>query len=307
MAEGKKGFLLYADYKSTFDLLTDEQAGKLIKHLLEYVNDKNPEFENDELLLRIAFEPIKLQLKRDLKDWEEARRKRSEAGHLGGIKSAESRRLKQSEANEAQLEKLKQGQASPSKTKRTQANQAVNVNVNVNDTVTDIEKNIISVSANAETRDEANQAIVGVKKNSLPKKKVPPKKKGKNPDSEPYWALIRKKWVWFNKTHLKFSVEPIPDRDYSHMHRIIEKLKARAVDQNIEWTESNALTRWEKFLSIAYTKDDWLHDNFLLGNLESKMQKVFNLIDNPNGQHTKTARQRSTTSSVGKTIEFDRP
>lgn len=151
-----------------------------------------------------------------------------------------------------------------------------------------------------------NELIVGVKKNAEPKKKVPRKKKGKNPDSEPYWKEIRAKWVWFNKTHVRFNVEPIPDRDYSHIHRIIEKLRARAVAQAVEWTQSNALVRWEKFLTVAYTKDDWLHNNFLAGNLESKMQKVFNLIDNPNGQH-KTGRQGQTASSVGKTIEFDRP
>lgn len=146
-----------------------------------------------------------------------------------------------------------------------------------------------------------------IKKNSEPKKKVPPKKKGKNPDAEPYWGLIRKKWIWFNKTHLKFNVEPIPDRDYSHIHRIIEKLRERATGQAVLWTEENALKRWEKFLTVAYTEDDWLHNNFLAGNLESKMQKIFNLIDNPNGQHQKTGRQGSAASSVGKTITFDRP
>lgn len=122
MAEGKKSFVLYADYKHTFDLLTDEQAGKLIKHLLRYVNDENPEM--DDILLKVAFEPIKRQLKRDLVDWEESRSRRSEAGHLGGIKSAESRKKKQKQANEAMLEKSKQ-------TKQGQANQAVNVNGNV--------------------------------------------------------------------------------------------------------------------------------------------------------------------------------
>ena len=142
---------------------------------------------------------------------------------------------------------------------------------------------------------------IGIKKNQEPKKKVAPKKKGRNPDSEPYWKEIRARWIWFNKTHLIFDPQPIPERDYSHMHRIIEKLRERAVGQAVEWTEQNALDRWEKFLTAAYTKDEWLAKNFLLGNLETKMQKIFNLIDNPNGQ------QKSTAKSVGKTIEFDRP
>ena len=65
------------------------------------------------------------------------------------------------------------------------------------------------------------------------------------------------------------------------MHRIIENLRARAVAQAVEWTEENALSRWEKFLTVAFTKDDWLGKHFLLGNLESKMQQVFKLIDSP--------------------------
>lgn len=293
MAEGKKSFVLYTDIKHTVDHLTIDQAGKLFKHLLAYVNDENPEFEKEDLLLRVAFEPIKRQLKRDLKDWEETRQKRSNAGHLGGVKSAESRKTKQNEANEANASRLKQ----------SQANEAVNVTVNVNDTVNENVTN---------KEDKSSLPTGGIKKhfpdigNKKTKKKVPPKKKGKNPDSEPYWKAIRFKWIWFNKTHLRFNVEPIPTRDYSHMHRIIEKLRERAVGQAIEWTEKNALERWENFLTIAYTKDDWLHKHFLLGNLEGKMQQVFNLIENPNGQSRQKS-SGSTTGSVGKTIEFDRP
>lgn len=97
MAEGKKSFVLYCDMKHTVELLDDTLAGKLFKHLLRYVNDEDP--ETDDILVKIAFEPMKQQLKRDLKDWEITRAKRSEAGHLGGIKSGESRKNKANEAN----------------------------------------------------------------------------------------------------------------------------------------------------------------------------------------------------------------
>lgn len=125
MADGKKSFVLYCDMKHTVDLLDDALAGKLLKHLLRYVNDEDPEI--DDLLLKIAFEPIKRQLKRDLGHWEETRVKRVESGHLGGIKSGQSRRKKQNQANEA----------SALNPKQTEANEAVNVNgtVTVNDNV----------------------------------------------------------------------------------------------------------------------------------------------------------------------------
>jgi len=288
MADGKKSFVLYCDLLHTVELLEDLTAGKLMKHLLRYVNDLNP--ETDDMMVKVVFEHIKRQLKRDLKDWEDTRVKRSNSGHLGGIKSGESRKKKQIKANEANALKSKQ----------IEANEAVNVTVNVNDTV-----NSNTIPNSDELVGSENKNGIGVIKQEKEKKKVAPKKKGGNLDSEPYWHDIRKKWVMFNKTYLKFNVEPIPKRDYSHMHRIIEKLRERAVGQSVVWNQENALTRWEKFLTIAYTKHDWLPKNFELGNLESKMQTIFNLIDNPNGQHKSTIAKPANT--VGKTIEFDKP
>lgn len=88
MAKGKKSFILYTDLIYTVQALTDVEAGQLFKHLLAYVNDQNPE-TTDKVLI-VAFEPIKQQLKRDLKDWEEIREKR----RLAGIASAEAKQHK---------------------------------------------------------------------------------------------------------------------------------------------------------------------------------------------------------------------
>ena len=81
MAENKKSFVLYTDQKELFNKLPDEVAGKLIKMIYSYVSDENPNTED--ILLQIAFEPIKAQLKRDLKDWEQKKTARSEAGKKG--------------------------------------------------------------------------------------------------------------------------------------------------------------------------------------------------------------------------------
>lgn len=79
--QGKKSFILYCDFISVFEHLSDKEAGLLIKHIFNYVNDKDPQLDNR--TLKIAFEPIKQQLKRDLKDWESERESRSEAGKRG--------------------------------------------------------------------------------------------------------------------------------------------------------------------------------------------------------------------------------
>ena len=81
MANGKKGFVLYADQKELFEQLPNEKAGELIKHIFRYVNDEQP--ETDDLVIRLAFTPIKQQLKRDLEKWNTTRKVRSEAGKAG--------------------------------------------------------------------------------------------------------------------------------------------------------------------------------------------------------------------------------
>jgi hypothetical protein len=84
MAKDKKSFILYVDQKDLWNKLPDEIAGKLIKHIYSYVSDEHP--TSDDLMIEIAFEPIKQQLKRDLKLFEDKRVKRSEAGIAGANK-----------------------------------------------------------------------------------------------------------------------------------------------------------------------------------------------------------------------------
>ena len=119
--QGKKSFVLYTDQREVFDELSDEDAGKLIKHIFAYVNDEDPITEDK--LLKVAFLPIKTQLKRDLKIWDEKKSQRAEAGKKGGL--AKSSNAKQSLANF-------------SNATNDVANLPVNVNVNGN--VNDINK-----------------------------------------------------------------------------------------------------------------------------------------------------------------------
>lgn len=81
MAENKKKIIVYSDWFTTFDELSNEEAGKLIKHFFMYVNDKNPKSDR---LTELLFLPIKATLKRDLEAWEAMRSKRIVAGAKGG-------------------------------------------------------------------------------------------------------------------------------------------------------------------------------------------------------------------------------
>ena len=82
MANNKKSFLLYCDLIHTVNQLPDDKAGLLLKHILSYVNDENP--QTDDIIIKIAFEPLKQQLKRDLIKFEAVCDRNKTNGALGG-------------------------------------------------------------------------------------------------------------------------------------------------------------------------------------------------------------------------------
>ena len=134
MAENKKSFVAYADWKSTFDELPDEYAGKLIKHIFAYVNDENP--KSNDIIINAVFANIKNSLKRDLVKWQETKIGRSKAG----IASAEARKL--AKINEQNL-------TNPTNVDFVQQN-STNSTVSVNDSV--------SVSVNDSVKENINTA-----------------------------------------------------------------------------------------------------------------------------------------------------
>jgi len=132
MAEDKKGFILYADQKDLFTQLPNDKAGELIKHIFAYVNDEHP--ETDDLIINIAFTPIKKQFKRDLEKWEQTREGRSKAGKA----SAEARRIKKEQelTNSTNVKSVEQNPTNPT------VNDNDNDNDNVKDNVINKQKEI---------------------------------------------------------------------------------------------------------------------------------------------------------------------
>lgn len=89
MAKDKTSFILYSDLISVVKklVLKDREektnhAGELFLHILEYVNDNEPIPVS--FIVDMAFEPIKLTLKRDLKKYEVYIEKQRENGAKGG-------------------------------------------------------------------------------------------------------------------------------------------------------------------------------------------------------------------------------
>lgn len=94
MAQDKKSFLFYVNWKKIFEPLPNELRGELLMHILRYVNDENPTTDN--FIIESLFSSIQDTLKRDLKKWDAQREQRNEASKKGveaRKKNAELRRL----------------------------------------------------------------------------------------------------------------------------------------------------------------------------------------------------------------------
>ncbi len=79
----KKSFVMYHDNRKQFEMLTDEQAGKIIKALMAYSeNGTIPDFGDQTLQIMFSF--MQAQIQRDAEKYEEMCQKRSENGKKGG-------------------------------------------------------------------------------------------------------------------------------------------------------------------------------------------------------------------------------
>lgn len=157
MAEDKKGFLLYADMIHVVKklVLKDREngtnyAGELFLHVLEYVNDLNP--IPIDFIVEMAFEPIKQQLKRDLKKYEVRAERSRNNGQKGG------RPKKPSETQKTQRVILE-----PRKPDKD------NVTVNDNDTVNVKEISLKEKQKSIEERKQSFLLSMQDFKNSFPR------------------------------------------------------------------------------------------------------------------------------------------
>ena len=78
----KNSFLIYLDYEEQFNLLTDEQIGKLMRAIIKY--EKTQEEPQLDGMLKMAFSFIKTQLDRDREKYKKKCEKNKENGAKGG-------------------------------------------------------------------------------------------------------------------------------------------------------------------------------------------------------------------------------
>lgn len=140
MAENKKSIIVYADWIELFESLTDDEAGKLIKHFFRYVNDQNP--TPPDRITELSFIPIKQSLKRDLDKWEGRLSERSLNGRKGNLKRHYTDIYEEFESGNITLEQAEE-LAKHRKTSHSEENSRIAIknianvadNVSVNDSV----------------------------------------------------------------------------------------------------------------------------------------------------------------------------
>lgn len=79
----KKSFMLYLDSFEQWNILSDEQAGILIKAIFRFA-ETGEMIETDDGMVKMAFSFISSQIKRDTEKWLEVSGKRSNSGKMGG-------------------------------------------------------------------------------------------------------------------------------------------------------------------------------------------------------------------------------
>lgn len=297
MAENKRSFVLYTDYIHTVKRLPLEKAGELFMTILQYVNDMNP--EPDDILIQVTFEPIKQQLKRDLKKWEGTKTNKSDGGRLGNLKRwhpdlhdaviTENCTLQEAEA----IAKHRKASHTDDMRSDSIASIAVTVtdNVTVIDTVTDNTSTIVDEPANNEK--ELKQSYSFLSKNFLSVCEFVEKHRPSFP--EPYVDL----WNLFAKEVNKSTIRELTDaRRKKLLCRIREPdfdfvtILNKARDSNLlrlngwfgfDWITKNQ-ENYLKVLECNYDNDriqNLIHGNKYSGSTTSNSkQQQYDAIDN---------------------------
>lgn len=133
----KKSFVLYTDSSEVIDILTDEQAGVLLKSIMKYVKGE-PVPEMD-AVTKVAFIPIKNHIDRDTEKYNDTCEKRREAGKKGGRPRKSTEEPKKANGLEEKAKKANGFSEKQTKAKKAD-NDNENDNVNDNDNENDIKK-----------------------------------------------------------------------------------------------------------------------------------------------------------------------
>lgn len=127
----------------------------------------------------------------------------------------------------------------------------------------------------------------------------------KDKPADPMWKIYVDVWFLVNKAKTEGGVmentyEPpfaTMPRERIALQSIAHELKVRADKSGRPWDEQNIKTRLYALFKTAYSKDDWLKNNFSLHNIHSQLTQIFKLAEHG---RTETNAKNGTGKTFGK-------
>ena len=95
----KNSFLIYLDYEEQFNLLTNEQIGRLMRAIIKY--EKTSEITELDGMTKMAFSFIKTRLDRDREKYNKRCEKNRENAKKGGRPKKEEKQKDNSESEKS--------------------------------------------------------------------------------------------------------------------------------------------------------------------------------------------------------------
>ena len=124
--DGAKSFVAYYSWWDVIGRLDEHQQALILQAM--FATGGVCDVPELDFVAEIAFIPIEREIKANLEKWEETREKRREAGRKGG-KASRKTAKNEEQANEANAYFAKQDQAKVSNAKQSQANQAIDIDI----------------------------------------------------------------------------------------------------------------------------------------------------------------------------------
>jgi hypothetical protein len=113
---------------------------------------------------------------------------------------------------------------------------------------------------------------------------APPAKKKKDPaEANLYWQGFVNTFENFYVAKTKNKYEYL-GQDWAALDKIHKFLKKRAEAGKFDFTETNLFAAFDFFLEKAWTKDEWLKNNFSISNLLSQINQIANATGATNGK-----------------------
>lgn len=130
----KKSFVLYHDSREQIEMLSDEQAGKLIKALMRF-SETGEELDCADPMVKMTFSFMSAQIRRDAEKYEATCQKRSANGKKGGAPKGNQNASKTSKTSKCFSKQAKQAKQADSDSDSVSENDSENDTDTVCDSV----------------------------------------------------------------------------------------------------------------------------------------------------------------------------